>query len=191
MNRGTVKKLTLAAVMLALTIVFQNLRLLIGTNPVSTYIISSLVNLCLIIATGVASLWGGLAIALVAPLIALIQGHAQAPMVPWIIGGNMALVLLYFFVFWQAYHRKQAREATTWRRYIAPWAIATVVAAVVKFAIIALGNAVVMGGKQSKSFTLFLTVAATAQLQQLITAIIAAVIAWLVYPTLEKVVAKY
>ena len=51
MSSQNIRKLVATALLIALAIVFQQLRFVLGgSNIVSTYIISSLVNLCLIVA---------------------------------------------------------------------------------------------------------------------------------------------
>lgn len=96
MTSQSIRKMVVTAILIALTIVFQLLRpVLGGSNIISTYIIGSLVNLVLIIAACAVGLWSGVAVAVVAPLFAVLQNHAQLPMVPWIIAGNLVLVVLY------------------------------------------------------------------------------------------------
>ena len=94
MSSQNIRKMVTTAILIALAVMFQYLRpLLGGSNPVSTYIISSLINLCLIVAACVVGLWSGVAISVVTPLIALSQGHAVAFMVPWIMAGNAVLAI--------------------------------------------------------------------------------------------------
>ena len=92
----TVKWITRTAILLALTVVFQSLRVLLPIIPVniSQYIIGSLVNLCLIVAAVVVGIKSGLVIAVVAPIIALVQGFTPFPVLAVPIAlGNLVLVI--------------------------------------------------------------------------------------------------
>jgi hypothetical protein len=92
----TVKWITRTAILLALTVVFQSLRVLLPFIPVniSQYIIGSLVNLCLIVAAVVVGIKSGLVIAVVAPIIALVQGFTPFPVLAVPIAlGNLVLVI--------------------------------------------------------------------------------------------------
>lgn len=177
MKSKQVRNMVTTAVLLALTIVFQNIRMIIGVNPVSTYITSVLVNTGLIVATMAVSVYAGLAIAAVAPLIALLQQFAQAPMVPWIMGGNALLVLVY------------ALAAKKEPRSFARFAVSGVIAATLKFVLMLLGNAVVLSGK-GQAFQAALWAAAGLQVQQVITAVIAIFVSGAVLKPVEKVIKR-
>ena len=71
----TIRWITRTAILLALTVLFQSLRVLIPVMPadVSQYVVGSLVNLCLILAAVTVGIKGGMVIAVVAPVIAFIQ----------------------------------------------------------------------------------------------------------------------
>lgn len=170
-----VRALVTTAVLLALTVVFQNIRLLIGVNPVSTYLTGTLVNTCLIIAVLMVNVFAGLSISVLAPLVALLQQYAQAPMVPWIMAGNAALALIYWLI------------ASRGERTLAKFIVAGVIAAILKFGVILLGNALVLAGK-GQAFEVALGTASGLQLQQLITALIAIAISWAVLIPLKKAV---
>jgi hypothetical protein len=158
------KALVTTAILLALTVVFQNLRLLAGINPVTTYIIGTLVNTCLIVSVIMVNIPSGLTIAAAAPLIALAQGHVIAPMLPWAVIGNASLVLAYGLIV--------GHRALLLPRF----AIAGVIAAIVKYAVMALGQALVLSNG-GQAFGAALTLAfAERQIQQLVTALIAAVL---------------
>lgn len=93
MNK-TIQFITRTAILLALTVLFQSLRVIfpIPAN-ISQFLIGSLVNLALIAAAVVVGLKGGLAIAVAAPVIAFIQGFTPFPvLVPFIAAGNLVLV---------------------------------------------------------------------------------------------------
>lgn len=102
MKVSTARFITTTAMLLALTIVFQMLRLIIpvlalpGNTILAQILIGSLVNLCLIVATATAGLWSGIVISVVAPLVAFAQGHIALPwMVPFVIIGNALIVVVY------------------------------------------------------------------------------------------------
>lgn len=177
MSSDRIQKMVTTAILIALTIVFQLLRpVLGGSNPISTYIIGSLVNLCLIVAACAVGLWSGVAVAVVTPLIALWQGHATLPMLPWIIAGNVVLVVI--FALW-ALQSKQSLKVE-WVR----WSIVGVIAALVKFAVISLGQALVLTSAKGIAFNIALATASTAQLQQIVTAVIALILGGIILPML-------
>ena len=86
-----------AALLLALTLVFQSLRLVIPVPPFfTTFIIGSLVNACLLIALETAGLGAAAAIAVVAPVVAYLQGLLFLPVfIPPVALGNLIYVLLF------------------------------------------------------------------------------------------------
>jgi hypothetical protein len=94
MNK-TVLLITRTAILLALTVLFQSLRVIfpIPAN-ISQFLIGSLVNLTLIVSAVMVGLKGGLAVAVVAPIIAFMQGFTPFPvLVPFIAAGNLVLVV--------------------------------------------------------------------------------------------------
>ncbi len=183
MSSKNIRQLATAAVLLALTLVFQSgIRFLMGDHIVSTYLISSLVNLCLILAACLVNVWAGLLIAVAAPLMALLQGHVKAPfMLPFLMAGNAVPVLLYGLFPGRGLQK-------TGRIHLTSWAVAGVAAAVLKFAVIALGNTLVITTSQGKVFFAALGAGAGLQVQQLITAIIAMAIGYAVLPRVKKAV---
>ena len=93
------KIITRTAVVLALAIVFQNLRYLIGGLPYSTIIIGSLVNLCIIVASGSIGIIPAIVVCLVTPIVALYQGHLPNIMfAPVTMIGNSVLAICYFLI---------------------------------------------------------------------------------------------
>jgi len=99
MKNISTKFITRTAIILALTIVFQNLRFLIGSTPASTIIIGSLVNLCIIVATGLVGITSGIIISVISPLVALSQGHLPHPLfVPVTMAGNMVIAIIYYYI---------------------------------------------------------------------------------------------
>jgi len=96
MKVSSVRFITTTAMLLALTVLFQMLRLVIPASPFQQILIGSLVNLCLIVSAGTAGLWSGVIISVVSPIIALAQGHIPFPwMLPFVIIGNVLLVICY------------------------------------------------------------------------------------------------
>jgi riboflavin transporter FmnP len=98
MNK-TVKWVTRTAVMLALTVLFQSLRLIIPMpGTLSQYIVGSLVNLALIVAAMTIDLKGGLTVAALTPIIAFFQGHIpqiMPLMILFVALGNATIVIAY------------------------------------------------------------------------------------------------
>ena len=165
------------AILIALTIVFQLLRpVLGGSNIISTYIIGSLVNLALIVAACAVGLWSGVVVAVITPLIALMQGHATLPMVPWIMAGNLVLSIL-FSLFAQ---KDKASLQIGWVR----WSIVAIIASLLKFAVIAFGQALVLTSAKGLAFNMALSTAAGAQFVQIVTALIGAVLSGIILPML-------
>lgn len=179
MSSQNIRKMVTTAILIALAIAFQNLRLVLGgSNPVSTYIISTLVNTCLIVATCAVGLWSGLSIAVITPLIALWQGHAQAPMLPWIMAGNAILVIGYALFA----GKTKTDIKVQWLR----WIIVGVIAGALKYAVITLGQSTVLSSAKGIAFSVALSTAAGLQIQQMITAMIAMIIARLVIMALPS-----
>ncbi|HPF88132.1 MAG TPA: hypothetical protein PK537_08795 [Candidatus Limiplasma sp.] len=185
MSSQNIRKMVTTALIIALAIVFQMLRpVLGGSNIISTYIIGSLVNLCLIVAAVAVGLWSGIVVAVITPLIALMQGHvALVQLVPWIIAGNAVLVLIYAFFGM----KDKTSLSVSWPR----WAIVGVIAAVVKFAVMAFGQSTVLTSVKSLTFGVAFPTSVSAQVVQIITAVIAMIISGIVLPMLPaKVVGK-
>ena len=182
MSSQNIRKMVVTALLIALAIVFQQLRFVLGgSNIVSTYVVSSLVNLCLIVAATAVGLWSGVSVAVVTPLIALTQGHATLPMVPWIIAGNAALAVVYalFAV------KDKASLTVSWPR----WAVTGVIAAFIKFAVIAFGQTTVLTSAKGLAFGAALSTASAAQFVQITTAVIALILGGLILPMLPKTIA--
>ncbi len=171
--------MVMTAALLALTVVFQYIRFLPIPADVSVYIIGTLVNLCMILAATLVSLWSGLMISVAAPLVALLQGYAQAPMLPFLIAGNVVLALLYGLVPGPGF-QKSGKLA------VIPWILAGVPGAVIKFFVIAAGMALMLSSAQGKTFYAMLATGALRQVQQIVTALVAMVLAYLTLPRLKK-----
>lgn len=93
------RTITRAALLLALTLLFQSLRFFIPLPPfLSTFIIGSLVNASLLIAAQKAGLWPALAIAAITPLVAYFQQLLPLPVfiIPVALG-NIVYICLFLF----------------------------------------------------------------------------------------------
>lgn len=102
----SVHMLTRAALLLALTLMFQSLRLIIPLPAVfSTFLIGSLVNACLILSFLAAGFWPAILIAAVAPLTAYLQSLLPLPIFIFPVAiGNMLYIV--FFRLLEAYWGK-------------------------------------------------------------------------------------
>ena len=177
MTSQNIRKMVTTAILIALTIVFQLLRpVLGGSNIISTYIIGSLVNLALIVAACVVGLWSGVAVAVITPIIALWQGHATLPLVPWVMAGNLVLVVI--FALWAL--KDKGSLKIDWVRF----AMVGVVAALVKYAVMVVGQAMVLTSAKGIAFQAAFATASVAQVVQIITAIVATVLAGIIIPAL-------
>lgn len=166
MKKESINFMTRTAVMLAITLVFQAIRFILPAGDYVSYIISTLVNLALIVAASCVNVWSGLIIAVLAPIVAYFQGHAQLPLVPPIILGNACVVL---GAAWGFAKGKDGKLGKLWIAYLA---------CPVKYAVIAVGMALlVLVGVQGMPFAAALPVAFTKQLVQLITAALGVTIA--------------
>lgn len=114
------KKLTRTAMLLALTLVFQALRLIpaVGNMPYSTLIIGTLVNMCLCISVLTINEAAGLMIGLCAPVVAFIQGHlAFVALIPFVALGNSAFVICIYYL------QKLNKYAAVAAASLAKWAV--------------------------------------------------------------------
>ncbi|HEY9093661.1 MAG TPA: ECF transporter S component [Candidatus Cryosericum sp.] len=114
----TTKYITRAAIILALTIALQfTIREVIPSVPpfniVNLFVVGSIVNLGLLLATETTGIWAGIIIALTAPVTAWLQQHLPSPvMIPAVIAGNVVLVV----VFWLAIRKNTA--PLSWMRWV-------------------------------------------------------------------------
>jgi len=181
MSSQNIRKMVTTAILIALSIVFQLLRpVLGGSNIISTYIIGSLVNLVLIVSACAVGLWSGVSVAVITPIIALWQGHAQLPMLPWIIAGNLVLVVI-FALFAQ---KDKNSLKVEWVR----WVIVGVIAALIKFLVMAVGQALVLTSAKGLAFSAAFAAGTAAQFVQIITALVATVLGGLILPMLPATV---
>ena len=99
MKKNNVQILTRTAVLVALALVFQNLRIVIGTLPYSQFVIGSLVNAVLIIAVGSVNVYSGLVVSIITPMVAYLQGQLPFPLlIPIVAIGNALIVVVYYFL---------------------------------------------------------------------------------------------
>lgn len=96
---GNYVSLTRAALLLALTLLFQSLRLFIPIPAFfSTFLIGSLVNACFLTAAEKTGLIPALLIAAIAPVIAYFQQMLPLPPLIFPVAlGNMLYIALYFY----------------------------------------------------------------------------------------------
>ncbi|MGI6113781.1 MAG: ECF transporter S component [Mahellales bacterium] len=89
--------ITRTALLLALAVLFQTVfRVILPEPTVNVFIVGTLVNAVLLIATASVGILGGVAVSVLTPVIALLQGHvALVWMVPIIAAGNCILVIIY------------------------------------------------------------------------------------------------
>lgn len=84
-----VKFLTRTAILLAITLIFQFLKM-------PQLITGSIVNAMLLIAAGTVGMWSGIIIGLLTPVIAFLVGIMGFPlMIPFIMVGNGLYVMLF------------------------------------------------------------------------------------------------
>jgi len=95
----TTQFITRTAILLALTIVFQTMGRAIPLGQFNQFITGSLVNACLVIAAAATGIWGGAAVALLAPFGAILTGApVPLPFAPVIAVGNFILVLMFVLI---------------------------------------------------------------------------------------------
>ena len=98
-NNTPLQFLVRTALLLAIAVLFQNLRLLNGTGLAATIVIGSLVNLTLFVAAGTVGWYGGTAVGLLTPVVAFLQGHLALPvLIPFVAAGNIVLVVAFALV---------------------------------------------------------------------------------------------
>ncbi|MGI6669251.1 MAG: ECF transporter S component [Acetivibrionales bacterium] len=98
--KNNTKFITRTALLLATAIVFQVFG---GFIPYHNFVVGPIVNAVLIIATAIAGLWSGIAISVIAPIVAALTNKAAiAPLIfafsPFIIIGN-AIIVVCFHLF--------------------------------------------------------------------------------------------
>ena len=181
MNNKKVQFITRTAAILAITVVFQLLRVIIpglGALPSSVYIIGSLVNLGLLLGVSIVGISGGLIIACITPIIALLTAHIMNPyQLVLVAAGNVSLVLVYGLL---------SKHILLFKNKIVSNSISVVVGALIKFAVMYFGATLV--AKMLLSNADFQKVFALAQTFQLITALIGGALMLLIMPALKKAI---
>lgn len=93
MRRNPVRWITRTALLLAVAIAVQSLRM---APPFGQVITGSIINAILLLAVMLVDTWAGLAIGIITPWVALLMGIMTLPfMVPFIMGANAVIVLLF------------------------------------------------------------------------------------------------
>ncbi len=106
------RKITRAALLLALTIAFQSLRLIFLLPPfTTTIIIGTLVNACLLLAVETVGFFPALLIAVVAPLIAFMQNMLPVPILILSVAMGNAIYLAIFNLLYRKYPWKALAAA--------------------------------------------------------------------------------
>jgi riboflavin transporter FmnP len=176
MNK-TVKWIARTAVMLALALLFQSLRMIIPMpGMMSQYIVGSLVNLALIVAAIIIDAKGGLVVAVLTPVVAFFQGHipqAMPLMILFVALGNAVIVVAYALLYKESFISR---------------IIALVVGAVAKFVVlyilvVKLALPLIYPGVPDQVRA---AMSVNFSWPQLITAAIGGVIALLVIPLLQR-----
>lgn len=95
MAHSVIQKITRTALLLAVTLLLQGLRLVIPVPPqISLFFIGSLVNACLVIAVLRTDLKAGSVIAVAAPVFAYLEGMLPLPFfIPVVAVGNLVYVV--------------------------------------------------------------------------------------------------
>ena len=95
MAHSVIQKITRTALLLAVTLLLQGLRLVIPVPPqISLFFIGSLVNACLVIAVLRTDLKAGSVIAVAAPIFAYFEGMLPLPFfIPVVAVGNLIYVV--------------------------------------------------------------------------------------------------
>ena len=95
------RRITLTAMLLALVLVFQALRTLFPMMPphLSFFIIGTLVNLTIFLSVYFVGFWFTAIIAILAPVVAFLQGHLAFPLlIPVIAVGNLLPPLVWSYL---------------------------------------------------------------------------------------------
>lgn len=125
-NKERVLWITRTAIFIALLVVFQGI-----SKPLGQYVTGSLVNLVLVLAVMLGGLWSGVTVAALSPVFAFLVGigPAMIQVIPFVMLGNLVLVLVWYFV------TKGAPAGKIGPRHL----IALVAGAVAKFLVLYLG----------------------------------------------------
>lgn len=184
--------ITQTALLLGLTVAAQYYLTTVlggGANPVSQLAVGSLVNLFLILSTLICGFWSGFSVSLLAPLIAVSLGRIPHPwLVPFIILGNIAIV----FIFWLI-----CRNNIIKKSFSIKWAAAAILGAIFKFGVLWLGatqifiNFILVNDASltpAKITAMSSAIQFTFSFPQLATALTGSILAYAIYPILQKTV---
>ncbi|NCD08108.1 MAG: hypothetical protein EOL98_01545 [Negativicutes bacterium] len=96
MGKDSFKTMVRGAMLLAVALVAQELRLILPLPPIiSIFVIGTMLNAVMVIAVRFAGLKAGLIIATALPIVAYLQGHLLLPiMIPVVVFGNLVLVTI-------------------------------------------------------------------------------------------------
>ncbi|MEG0091019.1 MAG: hypothetical protein RSA20_04300, partial [Oscillospiraceae bacterium] len=114
-------KIVQTGIFLALLIVFQ-----VTTKSLGQLVTGSLVNFTLIGSVLAVGLWGGLAVAIVSPVLASLLGIGPAfvQLVPMIMLGNAVIVVVYFVILQKAKTSSKDKDLLVWVAAIVAGAVA-------------------------------------------------------------------
>lgn len=171
-NKKRILWITRTAVFIALLVALQAV-----TRPLGQYVTGSVVNLILILSVMLGGLASGITVAVLSPLFAFILGIGPQifPVVPFIMLGNLALVLVWHFVAGKAKPFSTANNI-----------LAAVLSSIVKFGVLYLGVVIIavpLFGLPAAMQVMF-------SFPQLITAAIGGTVAILMLPLLGRVLQK-
>lgn len=123
-----IRDLTGTSLLLAITLLSQSLRLWVPLPMMtSMFIIGSLVGTCMILATWKYGLWAGIAIAIVAPVVAFLQGMLKLiPLLPVVALGSILFCVTVYYM-----------------RHM-PVLVTAIVAALVKMIVLYLGTCLIL-----------------------------------------------
>ncbi len=94
MKNKNLQLIVRTALLLAIALLFQQLRLVIGTSLASTIVIGALVNLALYVSAATVGWRGSIFVAILTPAVAALQNHLPHPLlIPFVAAGNLALVI--------------------------------------------------------------------------------------------------
>lgn len=167
--RNKTKFITRTALLLAIAIAFQIFGKFI---PYNNFIVGPIVNAVLIVATAIAGIWSGTAIAVIAPLVSAFTNKAPiAPLIlgfsPFIILGNFVIVL--------AFHLLRKKNKV----------LGVILGAILKFAVLYTAITIFTSAVQMKP-QVALTLTNLFSWPQLITALVGGAIALAVLATVGK-----
>lgn len=174
-NTSKIRWITTTAIFIALLVALQSV-----TKPMGQYVTGSMVNMVLIMAVLCGGFASGITVALLSPVFAFILGIGPAFMqlVPFIMAGNLVLVLVWGFV---------CKNGNSFKNM----AISLVCGAVLKFITLYVGIVkIAVPSILSLPEKAAAMVSASFSYPQLITACIGGLIAMMVSPAVIKAIKK-